>query len=263
MICPGLVSVTFKNESPEFVLDAMRRAGLYAVEWSENWHVPAADPAAAAELAAKTRAQGAVVAAYGSYYRLGMNPNPEKAFRPVLKNAVAMSVPILRIWGGGRPSADLSAAERAAMAAEAALVSHMAANAGIKIALEWHRNTVTDTNESALRLLEEADAENLYCLWQPTPALNIPQRCAGIAQLEQQKKLLNLHVYYWRGEERRPLIEGAAEWTQYLDRVNRAEPRYALLEFVRGDTMQQLTDDADSLRRLLKDKGLLAAGTLR
>lgn len=33
-------------------------------------------------------------------------------------------------------------------------------------------------------------------------------------------------------------------------------------EFVRENTMQQLAADADSLRRLLKGKGLLAAGKM-
>ena len=36
MIIPGLVSATFKTESPDFVLAALKKADLHAVEWSEN-----------------------------------------------------------------------------------------------------------------------------------------------------------------------------------------------------------------------------------
>ena len=43
MIIPGLVSATFKAESPDFVLAALQKADLHAVEWSENWHIPAGD----------------------------------------------------------------------------------------------------------------------------------------------------------------------------------------------------------------------------
>lgn len=36
MLTPGLVSVTFKKESPEFVLAAMRRAGDTAAQLAED-----------------------------------------------------------------------------------------------------------------------------------------------------------------------------------------------------------------------------------
>lgn len=258
MLTTGLVSVTFKKESPEFVLAAMWQAGLRAVEWSENWHVPAGDAVFAAELAQKTAAQGAKVAAYGSYYRLGENENPQRAFAPVLRNAVAMRAPVLRIWAGSRPSRELTREDRAALAAEARLVSRMAADSGIKVALEWHRNTATDTNESGCGLLDEA--ENLYSLWQPTPALDVSARCAGVAMLEKRNKLLNLHTYYWQGDTRCPLAQGRSEWARYLAEINPAVPRYALIEFVRGDTAAQLAEDADSLRRLLQAQGLLQEG---
>ena len=73
MIIPGLVSATFKTESPDFVLAALQKADLHAVEWSENWHIPAGDTALARDLRERTLAQGAEIAGYGSYYRLGQN----------------------------------------------------------------------------------------------------------------------------------------------------------------------------------------------
>ena len=108
MIIPGLVSATFKTESPDYVLDALQKADLHAVEWSENWHIPAGDTHLAAELRERTLAQGAEVAAYGSYYRLGENASPEKDFLPTLQNAAALHAPLIRIWGGGTASADKS-----------------------------------------------------------------------------------------------------------------------------------------------------------
>ena len=52
MIIPGLVSATFKTASPNFVLAALKKADLHAVEWSENWHIPAGDTALARDLRA-------------------------------------------------------------------------------------------------------------------------------------------------------------------------------------------------------------------
>ena len=139
MIIPGLVSATFKAESPDFVLAALQKADLHAVEWSENWHIPAGDTALARDLRERTLAQGAEIAAYGSYYRLGQNSDPAKDFLPTLQSAAALGAPLIRIWGGGTASAELEADTRKELAAEAKTVSDMAASEGIKVALEWHK----------------------------------------------------------------------------------------------------------------------------
>lgn len=257
MIIPGLVSATFKTESPDYVLDALQKADLHAVEWSENWHIPAGDTYLAAELRERTLAQGAEVAAYGSYYRLGENASPEKDFLPTLQNAASLHAPLIRIWGGGTASAELDAETRKALAAEARTVSAMAAENGIKIALEWHKNTVTDTNESARDFLDEAAAENLYCLWQPTVALNMTERCAGLDMLERRGRLLNLHVYYWLEGKRRPFAEGLDEWRQYLAHVDPAKTRYGLLEFVLNNTMEQFLADAADWKALLQSTDMI------
>lgn len=252
MIIPGIVSATFKNQTPEYVLSAMKAAELSAVEWSENWHVPAGDTGAAADLEKRTLAQGAQVAAYGSYYRLGRNQDPEAVFLPSLQCAAAMHAPLIRIWGGELPSHSLDGDQRTAMAREAARISRMAAEYGVRVALEWHKNTVTDTNESALAFLEEAGADNLYCLWQPTVALDMDQRCEGIRLLEEKDRLLNLHVYYWLEGKRRPFAEGLGEWARYLACLDPGKTRFGLLEFVQGDTLEQFLADAAQWKALLR-----------
>ena len=244
MIIPGLVSATFKTESPDFVLAALKKADLHAVEWSENWHIPAGDTALARDLRERTLAQGAEIAAYGSYYRLGQNSDPAKDFLPTLQSAAALGAPLIRIWGGGTASSELDADTRKELAT------------GIKVALEWHKNTVTDTNESGLSFLGEAAADNLYCLWQPTVALNMDERCAGLDMLEARGRLLNLHVYYWLEGKRRPFAEGLDEWRRYLQHVNRNEKRYGLLEFVLDNTEEQFLEDAAQWKRLLQETAM-------
>lgn len=256
MIIPGLVSATFKTESPDFVLAALKKADLHAVEWSENWHIPAGDAALARDLRERTLAQGAEIAAYGSYYRLGQNSDPAIDFLPTLQSAAALGAPLIRIWGGGTASSELDADTRKELATEAKTVSDMAASEGIKVALEWHKNTVTDTNESGLSFLDEAAADNLYCLWQPTVALNMDERCAGLDMLEARGRLLNLHVYYWLEGKRRPFAEGLDEWRRYLQHVNRNEKRYGLLEFVLDNTEEQFLEDAAQWKRLLQETAM-------
>lgn len=250
MIIPGVVSATFRDYPAAWIIRQCRMADLKAVEWSEHAHVRPDDPVGAAALYEQTRAAGLEVAAYGSYYRLGGQEAPEKVFNQSLRSAAALHTPIIRIWAGTRPSAEVNEDVFAQLAAEAATVAEMAQKEGIKVAFEWHKNTLTDTNESAMELLKQAGHPNLYCLWQPTVDLSMAERLTGLELLGD--RLLNLHIYYWPDGVKRPLAEGTGEWEQYLSRVDKTMPRYGLLEFVMGGTQDQFLTDAESLHRLLE-----------
>ncbi len=254
MIIPGIVSATFKKESPAFVMEAAEAAGLKAVEWSENWHVAPGDTQAAAELCRQTQDAGLAVAGYGSYYKLGIEEDPVSRFDQSLRNAYALHAPLIRIWGGVKASRDVTDPEWEQMVEEARQAAAAADEMNIKVALEWHRNTLTDTNESAQRFLSDVNHRNLYCLWQPTPDLSLQQRREGLDMLERSGKLLNLHVYYWEDDGRHPFADGTEVWRTYLDHVNFSEDRYALMEFVKGDSREQLIADAKCFEALLKEK---------
>lgn len=252
MIIPGMVSVTFREKPAEDIIRLCGEAGLKAVEWSENAHVMPGDPEGAAVLYERTLAAGMKVAAYGSYYRLGQNENPESAFSRSLVSAAALYAPLIRIWAGTEASDQVGAEKRSALAGEAAVICAMAAKCDIRVVLEWHKNTLTDTNESAMRFLRETGHDNLYCLWQPTVALDMRQRVEGLELLG--GRLTNLHIYYWREGVRRPLAEGLGEWRRYLAHVDRGKDRFGLLEFVMDDSEEQFLEDAGNLRRLLEER---------
>lgn len=251
MIIPGMVSATFRNLPAEEIIELCRQAGLKGVEWSENAHVMPGDEAGAALLQKKTEEAGLEVAAYGSYYRLGQQQNPEKAFLPALKAAAALKAPLIRVWAGTEPSALVDKERRIALAKEASLISDLSKHCGIKVALEWHKNTLTDTNRSAIQFLEEAGNDNLYCLWQPTVALSQEERKEGLDLLGGW--LLNLHIYYWEEGVRRPLKDGVQEWLGYLGHVDLEKRRFGLLEFVMNNTKEQFLEDASALHRILKE----------
>lgn len=248
---PGAVSATFKKMplTADEVIALIRDCGLRAVEWSENVHVLPGDPAGAAELRRKTEAAGLRVAAYGSYFRLGEQENPGQAFAASLCSAEALGAPVIRVWAGTKASAEVSSPERCCLAQEAALIADMAMRRNIKAAFEWHKNTLTDTNESAEKLLLEAGHPNLYCLWQPTVALTPLERAAGIKKMGE--RLVNFHVYSWPDGRRGPL--NAAEWQYYFDAARQMGGEHcALLEFVRDDSEAQFRADAKVLLDLLE-----------
>lgn len=248
---PGVVSATFRDKPTQDVIRLAVQNGLKAVEWSENAHVQPDDPEGAQHLAQATAAAGLQVAAYGSYYRLGEYEEPAQTFQKSLISAAALGAPVMRVWAGVKPSADADEAYRVRLAQEARLIAAMAQEQGVQVAFEWHKNTLTDTNGSAMALLQAANHPNLYCLWQPTVALTPAQRVQGVQLLG--SRLVNMHVYSWPDGKRGPL--NAAEWKLYLDAAQCGGSHYALLEFVRDNTEEQFASDAKTLNDLIQNGG--------
>jgi sugar phosphate isomerase/epimerase len=244
MITPGLVSVTFRKLSPAEIVALVRQAGLAGIEWGGDIHVPHGAVARAKEVRQLTLDAGLQVIAYGSYYRLD-----GRQFEAVLESAVTLGAPVIRVWAGGMGSAQATAEQRAAVVADARRIGDLAAAAGIKIAFEYHGNTLTDTDESAQRLLAEVAHPNVFTLWQPRITDSVEANLTGLRAI--RSRLLNVHVYHWKPNplERRPLAEGADCWRRYFGEL--AGARAALLEFVVNDDPAQFLRDAAVLRELV------------
>ena len=245
MIKSGLVSATFKGLEVQQVLRIARNAGLQAIEWSENHHIPCGDEAFASTVGKLTADAGLEIAGYGSYYRLGQGMD----ILPSLRTAKAIGAKQVRIWAGTKASADVCAEERKALVKELVQACRTASNMGIVLNLEWHKNTLTDTNESGLALLRETACDNLHTLWQPTMALTEEQRKEGLGMI--LPYLSYLHVYHWDQTGRRPLEEGRRPWGIYFATLDPEKDYYALLEFVKDDSEQQFYKDADVLKEML------------
>ncbi len=246
MIYSGLVSATFKTLDWKDVLSLVREAGLKGIEWSENHHVALGDSKKAKEMGDRTRDEGIEVVEYGSYYRLlGSLP-----FEPSLENAKAMKAPLIRVWAGEKGSKDVTSSEREALLEDARRISRLSRDEGIDIAFEWHKNTLTDSNLSALSLLDELSGE-AYTLWQPNYLMSDEERLNGLISVNTYLK--NLHAFHWDKTGRRPLSEGVQEWKSYFGVLDDSE-RYALIEFVMNDSVDQFREDASTLKRLLGEK---------
>ncbi len=246
MLVPGIVSATFKTESIDYVLDSAVEASLEAVEWSENHHIRKGDLALARETAEKTADRGLEIAGYGSYYRLGENME----IRESLDTAGALGAREMRIWAGSKASSLLDAKERDELIGELERSTVTAQGYGITLNLEWHKNTLTDTNESGLDVLESISSPWLRTLWQPTQALSFEERKKGLAMVS--SFLSYLHVYYWDETGRRPLEEGKGHWREYFSLLDSKRKYYALLEFVKDDSREQFLKDAAVLRELVR-----------
>lgn len=246
MIIPGMVSATFKDLSIDDVLSIMGKADLKVIEWSENHHIEAGNIAMAREVASKTADKGIDIAGYGSYYRLGKDMD----IRISLDTAAAMGCTQMRIWAGSKASADVGSDGRKALIDELNEALEIAASYGIILNLEWHKDTLTDTNESGLGLLKEVDNPWLRTLWQPTQALSFDQRAEGLGMVVPY--LSYLHVYYWDETGRRPFSDGIEHWRRYFSLLDENSVYPALLEFVKDNTEEQFLMDAEALKGLLR-----------
>ncbi len=251
MLRPGLVSITFRKLSPETIIELAAGAGLEGIEWGGDVHVPHGDSARARRVRALTEAAGLQVSSYGSYYRVGVTR--EFTSGQVVRTALALGAPLVRVWAGDRGSDRADEAHWSAVVRDARRLCAEAAHAGVGVAFEFHGNTLTDSTTAALELIRRIDHPNAGLYWQPPLEMTEDALRESLAAV--LPVLANLHVFHWtESGGRRPLIEGRTRWRSLVDLVARAPKqceRWALLEFVRDDSPAALSEDARTLRELI------------
>jgi sugar phosphate isomerase/epimerase len=240
--------VTFRKLHAREVVELVKKARLTGIEWGGDIHVPHGDTVWAREVAKMTKEAGLKVASYGSYYYAGTEGPP--SFEATLDSACALGASIVRIWAGKKSPAEATAADRKRVADDTVRAAEMAAKRKITLAFEFHNNTLTETTESALRLLKKIGRADVRTYWQPH------SREPMSVQLRELDAVLpwlaHVHCYHWSGNERRPLADGEANWKQYLDRIRQAAgDRYVMIEFVKDDSPQAFLRDAATLRKWL------------
>lgn len=256
MILTGLVSVTFRKLMPEQIIDLVRRAGLDGIEWGGDVHVPHGDLAKAIEVGRRTRDAGICISAYGSYYRVGSEEG--ESFQTVLETARQLGAPVVRVWAGMRGSAETNRKERERVVAVCRQIAEEASEANVVVACEYHGGTLTDANESALRLLGEVNHPNFRSYWQPRSGDGMEGWVAGLEGI--LPFLGNLHVFHWTELGRLPLSAGRERWRTFLEVARRADgDRFASLEFVRADSIDAFVEDAKVLKELVVEENRVRA----
>lgn len=255
-IVPGVCSVTVRHLGIEEVAKLAAEAGLWALEWGGDVHVPPGDGAAARRACTATAAAGLRTASYGSYLLADGDGSPDTTAR-VLDTAVALGAPNVRVWApfGVEPGSSRTGEVADTLRA----VCASAAERDLSVGLEFHGGTLTETAASAGALLDAVAAPNLATYWQPPYWIAGRRPGDDAADVESlAPRLSHLHVYEWAGaDDRRPLEEGRDRWRGVVAALREAsgpprpEPRVAFLEFVAGDDPRALLRDARTLHELL------------
>ena len=160
-----------------------------------------------------------------------------------MDSAIALHAPVVRVWAGRRGSADADEAYWQRVVEDSLRIAGLAQQAGRTIAYEYHGHTLTDTNTSALRLLQEVDHPAVSTYWQTRDEGDQDTGLEGLRAI--LPRLSHVHVQ----QGRRPLAEGADLWTRRLDVVrSTGRDHYALIEFVQDDAPEAFLRDAATLK---------------
>jgi len=247
---PGLTSVTFRALPAERVAKLCAAAGLAAIEWGGDVHVPPGDEQAARAARAVCQSLGLLISSYGSYYRAGQ---PIGELARCLDAAAALGAPIVRIWAGQAGSADVDPGERARLVDCLLRCAEIAEARSIRLGLEYHGGTLTDCRDSVRALARETAgaADWLRFYWQPRWDWPETERLESLGDV--RGRLAHIHAFTWAHRagaiDRLPLAAGESTWRAALRGL--PADQMVLLEFVEGDSEQALLRDAAALRRLM------------
>jgi sugar phosphate isomerase/epimerase len=247
----GLCSITLRALPAAEVLAIAAEAGLEAIEWGGDVHcTPGTDGAA---LAQTCRDAGIACPSYGSYFMAGQTDPGE--LDAIFDTAESLGATTVRVWARFGVQPQSPAEEKAPVVEALAHAARAGAERGLRVGVEYHDGTLSETIESAMAMLGDA-GEPLLSYWQPHPD---PVAETSRAELDAlAPRLAHVHVFSWTGSEmaRRPMRECDAYWRAVLPHAaTRQGPagfaRAAYLEYVPDDSGESVAREAGYLREVL------------
>jgi 3-dehydroshikimate dehydratase len=249
MFKTGLVSISFRECTPEKIIEQVAECGLDSIEWGGDVHVPVGDLNQANKVKEMMEQSGLITSAYGSYYRVGLSHD----FEQVLETALALNTKLIRVWAGKKPSSAFSEEDWIKIVDESIQIADLADKKGMNIGFEYHANTLTDSHATALELIKRINRKNVFLYWQPPVGMEKEACLTGLLNI--MDVLCNVHVFQWNIRDRRPLEEGRDLWETYISHVkDTGVDRYFSLEFIKDNDLEQLKKDSKLLKELIDFK---------
>lgn len=241
----GLVSVSFRKNTPKEILEAMKLAGLNCIEWGSDIHAPANDSEKLNNIILLQKEYGIKCCSYGTYFRLGESSLED--LNLYINAAKLLGTNIIRIWCGNKGSEEYSENEKLCLLDAAACAAKTAEKNGVILCLECHNNTFTDELNSALEIIKATNSEGLQMYWQPNQYKKAEDNLFYAKQIAAYVKAV--HVFNWNGDERLPLENAIDIWKSYIKLLG--IDKTFLLEFMPDDRLCSLTKEAEALKKIL------------
>ncbi len=250
MLKAGLVSVSFRKNTVEEIIEEASASQLSVIEWGSDIHCPVGDIDRARTIAGLCRARGIELLTYGTYFDLGKNTPDD--FCDVISSAEALGAKKIRIWGQKYiPECQGELWEKAV--SDTVRICNMASVRGMLVCLECHDGTVTEDYHSALEFIKQVNHPALRLYWQinekKDKAYNLCAARALAPYLE------CIHAFYTIPNRIRiPIINGKADWLDYLDALQTGNKKELpiLLEFMPDGRIESLKSEAEGLHSIIK-----------
>lgn len=239
----GLCSISFRKNTPEEILTAMKTAGLEVIEWGSDVHCP---PEKATQIAEFQRQCGIKCCSYGTYFKIGVTPINELG--KYIVAAKTLGTNVLRLWCGNKNSEDYAESEKAELFGACKAAAEIAKVEEVTLCMECHNKTYTNRKESALELMETVNSQNFRMYWQPNQLRSTDENLEYAKLLAHHTQ--NIHVFNWKASEKYPLNEAQDVWRQYL--ANFKGNHALLLEFMPDGRIETLKTEAEALKEIVK-----------
>ena len=245
MFYSGLVSISFRDHSPEKIALAASRNHLNFVEWGSDIHAPCHDLQKLQSIVSLQKKYGISCSSYGTYFRLGYSDISE--LPRYIQAAKILGTRVLRVWAGRKKASDCTKKERENFIAECREAAAIAEEHDVILCLECHRRSYTETKEGALELMETIQSPNFRMYWQPNPEISLAENLEYISLLNPY--ITHIHVFHWVADQRLPLQAGTDQWEAYLSALS--DNHHLLLEFMPDDRILSLAAEAETLNKLI------------
>ena len=239
----GLCSVSFRKNSPEEILQAMKEAKLSVIEWGSDVHCP---PEKASEIAKLQEQYDIRCCSYGTYFRVGVTPIDE--LKEYITAAETLGTNVLRLWCGNKNSEEYTEIEKKALFAACKMAAEIAETEDVTLCMECHGGTYTNNKESAIELMENVNSKHFRMYWQPNQLRSEEENIQYAKLLSKYTE--NIHVFNWIGKEKYPLKEAKDVWKSYLSCFE--NNKNLLLEFMPDDRIETLRSEAEALKEIAK-----------
>lgn len=243
----GLVSVTFRKLSPLEIVQLCSKNGVEGIEWGGDIHVPHGNLQRAKEVRFMCEEAGLKIPSYGSYYRTQASDQQKLDFKVILDTTLELGTTNIRVWLGKKGSAEANQDYIQRTIEELNQLGQMCKDHHVNISFEYHRNTLTDTPESTMTILNQVSVDNIFTYWQMNPEVSFENNLKALQLCSE--KLTHLHTFFWTKSERCLLQDGKTEWQAYLEAISHLpEERYALIEFVKDESIEHFIKDVQTLK---------------
>ena len=250
MLKAGLVSISFRDKSPDEIISAAKSAGLVSVEWGSDGHAPFYDTERLRYIAEMQKAAGIQSCTYGTYFRIGVNYWGE--IHAYISAAKILGAKTLRVWCGNRSSMDYSESDERRLVEDSRRIAAAAENGGVTVCLEFHPHTFSDELKSALRLIRAVNSPAFKMYWQPNQFKTAEENMLSAAGLAEYVE--NIHVFNWDAHRRCPLSEGIDIWRGYAACFK--GDHTLMLEFMPDDDINSLAVEARALEEIINGVSL-------